>query len=116
MVCCCGPSAWPSRGHAGFLSSGQQCQALPLAYCSAGALAVALPPCHLASCLVPCGRSAGAAKDLGADGVFDLHSTKWWALKLATEAAVTVLRIDQIIMAKMAGGPKPRAGGMDDED
>jgi hypothetical protein len=22
----------------------------------------------------------------------------------------------QIIMAKMAGGPKPRAGGMDDED
>lgn len=58
----------------------------------------------------------GAAKDLGAQGVFDLHSTKWWALKLATEAAVTVLRIDQIIMAKMAGGPKPRAGGMDDED
>lgn len=58
----------------------------------------------------------GSAKDLGAEGVYDLYSTKWWALKLATEAAVTVLRIDQIIMAKMAGGPKPRAGGMDDED
>lgn len=102
---------------------------------------------------------AGEARDLGAQGVFDLYSTKWWALKLATEAAVTVLRIDQvrrgtwasarpgvclgprntallcgsnkntslpsasafptrqIIMAKMAGGPKPRGGGgMDDED
>jgi len=60
---------------------------------------------------------AGEARDLGAAHIFDLHSTKWWALKLATEAAVTVLRIDQIIMAKMAGGPKPRGGGaMDDED
>lgn len=49
--------------------------------------------------------------------MLDLYSTKWWALKLATEAAVTVLRIDQIIMAKMAGGPRPRGGGaMDDED
>lgn len=46
----------------------------------------------------------------------DLYSAKWWALRLATEAAATVLRIDQIIMAKVAGGPKPRAGGMDDED
>ena len=27
-----------------------------------------------------------------------------------------VLRIDQIIMAKMAGGPKPRGGGGDDGD
>jgi T-complex protein 1 subunit theta len=60
---------------------------------------------------------AGEARDLGDSGVYDLYSTKWWALKLATEAAVTVLRIDQIIMAKMAGGPKPRGGGaMDDED
>jgi len=28
---------------------------------------------------------------------------------------VTVLRVDQIIMAKQAGGPKPR-GGMGDDD
>lgn len=49
-------------------------------------------------------------------GVYDLYAAKWWALKLATDVAVTVLRIDQIIMAKMAGGPKPRAGGGDDED
>ena len=41
---------------------------------------------------------------------------KWWGLKLAVDAATTVLRIDQIIMAKVAGGPKPRAGGAGDED
>lgn len=58
----------------------------------------------------------GQPKDLSGEGITDLYNAKWWALKLATEAAVTVLRIDQIIMAKMAGGPKPRGGGMDDED
>lgn len=58
----------------------------------------------------------GEARDLGAQGVYDLHATKWWALKLATEAAVTILRIDQIIMAKMAGGPKPRSGGANDDE
>jgi len=36
------------------------------------------------------------------------------AIRLATDAAVTVLRVDQIIMAKQAGGPKPPSqGGMD---
>jgi T-complex protein 1 subunit theta len=28
-------------------------------------------------------------------------------LKLATDTALTVLRVDQIIMSKPAGGPKP---------
>ena len=32
------------------------------------------------------------------------------ALKLAVDAAVTVLRVDQIIMAKPAGGPKMPQG------
>lgn len=43
--------------------------------------------------------------------------TKWWAIKLATDAAVTILRVDQIIIAKPAGGPKMdgRGGHMDDE-
>ena len=58
----------------------------------------------------------GQPKDLSQDGIFDLYSAKWWALKLATDAVVTVLRVDQIIMAKQAGGPKPRAGAADDED
>lgn len=33
--------------------------------------------------------------------------TKAWAIKLATEAARTVLSVDQIIVARQAGGPKP---------
>lgn len=40
-------------------------------------------------------------------GILDSYLVKYWALRLATNAAVTVLRVDQIIMAKPAGGPKP---------
>jgi T-complex protein 1 subunit theta len=40
-------------------------------------------------------------------GILDLLYTKKEAIRLATEAAVTVLRVDQIIMSKPAGGPKP---------
>lgn len=49
------------------------------------------------------------------EGVIDLMSTKESALRLAVDAAVTVLRVDQIIMSKQAGGPKPRAPRADDE-
>jgi len=38
--------------------------------------------------------------------VLDLLHTKREAIKMATDAAVTVLRVDQIIMSKPAGGPK----------
>ncbi|CAK60513.1 unnamed protein product (macronuclear) [Paramecium tetraurelia] len=49
--------------------------------------------------------------------VFDHLKTKWWAIKLATDAAVTILRVDQIIIAKPAGGPKmPDRGHWDDQD
>ena len=50
--------------------------------------------------------------------VLDLLLAKQWALKYATNAAATILRVDQIIMAKRAGGPKPRdtSGGMDQDD
>jgi T-complex protein 1 subunit theta len=41
------------------------------------------------------------------DGILDLMITKAWAIKLATEAARTVLSVDQIIVARQAGGPKP---------
>jgi len=44
-------------------------------------------------------------------GVQDLLYTKKEAIKMATEAAVTVLRVDQIIMSKPAGGPKQGPGG-----
>lgn len=40
-------------------------------------------------------------------GILDLMVTKSWAIKLATEAARTVLSVDQIIVARQAGGPKP---------
>lgn len=41
------------------------------------------------------------------EGVLDLMITKAWAIKLATDAARTVLSVDQIIVARQAGGPKP---------
>ncbi|PVU96976.1 hypothetical protein BB560_005776, partial [Smittium megazygosporum] len=43
---------------------------------------------------------------------------KNWALRYATEAAITILQVDQIIMAKPAGGPKlpPKQGHWDDQD
>lgn len=46
------------------------------------------------------------AKELG---ILDLLVSKSWAIKLATEAVRTVLAVDQIIVARQAGGPKPPA-------
>jgi len=39
-------------------------------------------------------------------GVLDLLSTKLSALRLAVDAVITILKIDQIIMSKPAGGPQ----------
>jgi T-complex protein 1 subunit theta len=47
-------------------------------------------------------------------GILDLLASKASALKLAADAATTILRIDQIIMARAAGGPKPPAMGARD--
>jgi T-complex protein 1 subunit theta len=56
-------------------------------------------------------------KDAAAAGIIDNLMTKHWAIKFAAHAAATVLRVDQIIMAKKAGGPKPpKQGPMDRED
>ncbi|GJJ06057.1 hypothetical protein Clacol_000245 [Clathrus columnatus] len=50
-------------------------------------------------------------------GIVDSLAAKSWALKSATEAAVTVLSVDSIIMSKPAGGPKiPQQAGNWDED
>ena len=56
--------------------------------------------------------------DAAQAGIFDIYVTKLNALRLAVDAALTILRIDQIVMSKPAGGPKPRnaAGGMDGGD
>ncbi|KAF7897689.1 uncharacterized protein EAF01_008655 [Botrytis porri] len=45
--------------------------------------------------------------DAKQEGILDLMISKSWAIKLATEAARTVLSVDQIIVARQAGGPKP---------
>lgn len=57
-----------------------------------------------------------ATVDVKTTGIFDLYATKYWAIKYAVGAATTILRVDQIIMAKRAGGPKPREGVQDADD
>jgi len=42
--------------------------------------------------------------DAIAAGCLDLLISKSWAIKLATEAVCTILSIDQIIVARQAGG------------
>jgi len=61
---------------------------------------------------------SGEIKDCLESNVLDLLISKHWALKYATNAACTILRVDQIIMAKRAGGPKARdtSGTMDQDD
>lgn len=44
--------------------------------------------------------------DAEENGILDHYDTKRWAIRLAVEAAMTVLRVDHIIVAKQAGGPK----------
>lgn len=61
-------------------------------------------------------NDASAAIDSKAAGIVDSLSAKSSAVHLAVDAALTILRVDQIIMAKPAGGPKPRAPGAQDAD
>ena len=51
-------------------------------------------------------------------GIYDLLYTKEQAFLLAADTAITILRVDQIIMSKAAGGPKPppQQGNWDDQD
>lgn len=59
---------------------------------------------------------AGGVKSSAELKIYDHLNTKTSAIKLATDAALTILRIDQIIVAKPAGGPKPRTNNNWDED
>jgi T-complex protein 1 subunit theta len=58
----------------------------------------------------------GTVKSAKDYGILDHLQTKIWAIKLASDAAITVLRVDQIIIAKPAGGPKPKQNTNWDED
>ena len=57
-----------------------------------------------------------ATLDAVQNGLLDSLLAKHWAIRYATDAAVTVLRVDQIIMSKVSGGPKPKANTNWDED
>ncbi|KAG2015187.1 t-complex protein 1 [Coprinopsis cinerea AmutBmut pab1-1] len=49
--------------------------------------------------------------------IYDSLAAKSWAIKLATEAATSVLNVDSLIMSRPAGGPKvPQQSGNWDED
>ena len=49
--------------------------------------------------------SDGVVKDVTEVGILDSWETKSWALKLCVDSVLTILKVDQIIMAKPSGGP-----------
>ena len=55
-------------------------------------------------------------KSAKALGVYDSLVAKDWAIKLATEAAISVLRVDSIIVSKQAGIAPPKQSGHWDDD
>jgi len=46
--------------------------------------------------------------DMAAAGIFDCYSAKHSAIQLVSATMMDVLRVDQIIMSRPAGGPKPK--------
>eukprot|EP00747_Dinoflagellata_sp_TGD_P162992 gnl/TRDRNA2_/TRDRNA2_181228_c0_seq1.p1 gnl/TRDRNA2_/TRDRNA2_181228_c0~~gnl/TRDRNA2_/TRDRNA2_181228_c0_seq1.p1 ORF type:complete len:542 (-),score=144.15 gnl/TRDRNA2_/TRDRNA2_181228_c0_seq1:61-1686(-) len=63
------------------------------------------------------GVSGGLVFDAAQAGILDHADTKRWALRFTLDAVLTILQVDQIIMAKQAGGPKaPEGGGNRDDD
>jgi len=58
----------------------------------------------------------GVVEDVVSLGILDLLLVKEWAIRLATDTVISILRVDQIIMAKPAGGPKPPSGAGRDDD
>lgn len=67
-------------------------------------------------------KSAGIDVDAGPvcnaveKGILDHMETKRWAMRFTLDAVLTVLKVDQIIMAKQAGGPKGGGDGQRDDD
>ena len=43
--------------------------------------------------------------------IIDHKETKKWAIKFAMDAVLTILKVDQIVLSKPAGGPKAAQGG-----
>jgi len=60
----------------------------------------------------------GELMDASEAQIYDHILIKDWQVRLAVSTAITILRVNQIIMAKAAGGPKPpsqRGGHWDDD-
>lgn len=49
--------------------------------------------------------SDGNVKNVVEAGILDTMESKTWAVKLTIDAVLTILKVDQIIMSKPAGGP-----------
>ncbi|KNC49289.1 chaperonin [Thecamonas trahens ATCC 50062] len=49
-----------------------------------------------------------------ANGVVDLAVNKLWALKLSVDVATTIVSVDEVVMSRQAGGPKPPQMGARD--
>ena len=47
----------------------------------------------------------GKVVDVNEAGIYDTWESKSWAIKLCVDAVMTILKVDQIIMSKPAGGP-----------
>ena len=63
--------------------------------------------------------SDGVVKDVTEVSIFDSMESKSWAFKLCFDVCLTLLKVDQIIMSKPAGGPNTsqaarRPDGYDD--
>lgn len=69
-----------------------------------------------AACVDVTGANGGVG-DAGKIGVYDHLMTKNWAIRLAVDAALTILRTQHIIVAKQAGMPaKPKGESNVDDD
>lgn len=53
--------------------------------------------------------SDGVVKNAAEAGILDSLESKSWALKLSFDVVLTLLKVDQIIMSKPAGGPDAKA-------
>lgn len=58
----------------------------------------------------------GKVRDMKELEIYDSMECKSWGIKLAVDAVLTILKVDQIIMSKPAGGPKPREAQAPDLD
>lgn len=62
------------------------------------------------------GDAEGVLMNAKDKGVLESFAAKDWAIKLATEAAISVLRVDSIIVSKQAGIAPPKQSGHWDDD